>query len=147
MDNNLLNSLSLSCKRQDELTDIAGQIIAFSKQIKVWLFVGDLGAGKTTLIKEISSSLGVADEVASPTFAIINEYDAAGVPLYHFDFYRINNEQEAIDIGVGEYFYSGNYCFIEWPQKVENILPEELLMINIESMGGEERIFKLTRYE
>jgi len=147
MDNNLLDSRALSCKRLDDLPGIAAQIISFAQRIKVWVFVGDLGAGKTTLIKKICKNLGVTDEVASPTFAIINEYDAEGAPFYHFDFYRLKTEQEAIDIGVGEYFYSGNYCFIEWPQKVENILPDELLMISIESKGGEERIFKLTRYE
>ena len=147
MDNNLLDSLSLSCKRQDELADIASQIFDFANQIKVWLIVGDLGAGKTTLIKELCRSLGVDDEVASPTFAIINEYEAEDAPLYHFDFYRLNNEQEAIDIGVGDYLHSGNYCFIEWPQKVEQILPDKFLMIRIDTKGGEERNFKLTRYE
>lgn len=109
--------------------------------------VGDLGAGKTTLIKEICRTLGVTDEVSSPTFAIINEYLAVDEPLYHFDFYRLKDEQEAIDIGVMEYFDSGVYCFIEWPQKVENILPDELLVIAIESKGGEERVFKLTKYD
>lgn len=147
MDNNLLESLSLSCQNEDELPGIAQQIIDFSKQIKVWLLVGDLGAGKTTLIKEICRTLGVTDEVSSPTFAIINEYLAVDKSLYHFDFYRLKNEQEAIDIGVMEYFDSGAYCFIEWPQKVENILPDKLLKIAIESKGGEERVFKLTKYE
>ena len=143
----MLDSISLPCERLDDLPSIAEKIVVFAQQIKVWIFVGDLGAGKTTLIKKICKNLGVNDEVASPTFAIINEYDTNGTPLYHFDFYRLKTEQEAIDIGVGEYFYSGNYCLIEWPQKVENILPDELLMISIESKGGEKRIFKLTRYE
>ena len=147
MDNNLLESRSLSCKQQVELPNIVQQIIDFAKETKIWIFVGDLGAGKTTLIKEICKFLGVSDEVSSPTFAIINEYLANNKTLYHFDFYRLKNEQEAVDIGILEYFDSGAYCFIEWPQKVQNLLPDEFLMITIESTDGEERVFKLKKYE
>ena len=147
MDNNLLESRSLSCKQQVELPNIVQQIIDFAKETKIWIFVGDLGAGKTTLIKEICKFLGVSDEVSSPTFAIINEYLANNKTLYHFDFYRLKNEQEAVDIGILEYFDSGAYCFIEWPQKVQNLLPDEFSMITIESTDGEERVFKLKKYE
>ena len=140
-------TLELSCSSISELPQIANKLKLFANTIKVWLFVGDLGAGKTTLIKEICKTLGVKEEVTSPTFAIINEYEAYQNPLYHFDFYRLKNEQEAIDIGVSEYFHSGNYCFIEWPQKVEAILPDELLLINIKGFDDEKRVFKLTKYE
>lgn len=147
MDNNQLDTLVLSCSKKEELPQIAENIFSFANQVKVWLFVGDLGAGKTTLIKELCKILGVIDEVASPSFSIINEYLAHLNKVYHFDFYRLKNVDEAINIGVGDYFYSGNYCFIEWPQKIESILPEELLMIHIEGAHNENRIFKLTKYE
>jgi tRNA threonylcarbamoyladenosine biosynthesis protein TsaE len=137
----------LSCSALNELPQIAKKIFSFAKSIKVWLFVGDLGAGKTTLIKELCKFMGVVDEVASPTFAIINEYLANQKPVYHFDFYRIKNVEEAINIGVSEYFDSGNYCFIEWPQKVEVILPDRLVLIEIEGSESENRVFKLTKYE
>ncbi len=147
MGNSKQTVLKLSCSSIKELPQIAKKMLSFADQLKVWLFVGELGAGKTTLIKEICKTLGVKDEVASPTFAIINEYIANQNPLYHFDFYRIKNEEEAMDIGVSDYFYSGNYCFIEWPQKVESLLPDELLLIDIEGFDNENRIFKLTKYE
>jgi len=147
MGNSQQAGLELSCSSIKELPLIADKLLSFADKIKVWLFVGELGAGKTTLIKEVCKTLGVKDEVTSPTFAIINEYVAEKNPLYHFDFYRIKNEEEAVDIGVSEYFYSGNYCFIEWPQKVENLLPNELLLINIEGSDDESRVFKLTKYE
>lgn len=147
MDNNQLDTLVLSCSKKEELPQIAKNIFSFANQVKVWLFVGDLGAGKTTLIKELCKILGVIDEVASPSFSIINEYLANLNTVYHFDFYRLKNVDEAVNIGVGDYFYSGNYCFIEWPQKVESILPEELLMIHIEGLDNENRVFKLTKYE
>lgn len=137
----------LSCSSIEELPQIAKKITYFANGLKVWLFVGELGAGKTTLIKELCKFMGVMDEVSSPTFAIINEYLADNKPLYHFDFYRLKNEQEGVDIGVMEYFDSGAYCFIEWPQKIQNLLPDEFIMIDIESLGDEKRVFKLTKYE
>lgn len=147
MDNIQRESLTLSCSKKEELPQIVEEIFAFANQIKVWLFIGDLGAGKTTLIKEICIFLGVNDEVASPSFSIINEYLGKLTPVYHFDFYRLKSVEEAIDIGVSEYFHSGYYCFIEWPQKIENILPDDLLLVNIEGDDNENRVFKLTKYE
>ncbi len=147
MDNAQLDSLTISCSTKDELPQIANEVFSFANTIKIWLFVGELGAGKTTFIKELCKVLGVKDEVSSPTFSIINEYLADQTSVYHFDFYRLKNVDEAMDIGVVDYFYSGNYCFIEWPQKVEVILPDELLMIDIEGSEGENRDFKLTKYE
>lgn len=93
-----------------------------------------MGAGKTTLIKEIASQMGVIDRVSSPTFSIINEYsDAQGNPYYHFDFYRVENPEEALDLGVEEYFYSGNYCWIEWAEKISAYIPEKFALIKIDS--------------
>jgi len=93
---------------------------------------GDMGAGKTTLIKAICSELGVVDTVSSPTFSLVNEYrDKGNMPVYHFDFYRINNEQEALDIGAEEYFYSGNICIVEWAGKIKNIIPEQFILVSL----------------
>ncbi len=147
MDDDLLETIALSCEKETELPQIAKELIAFATQVKVWLFVGDLGAGKTTLIKQLCKYLGVEDEVASPTFSIINEYLAKGKSIYHFDFYRLKNVDEAINIGVTEYLDSGNYCFIEWPQQVEALLPEELLLIKIEAQANGKRDIKVTKYE
>ncbi len=92
-----------------------------------------MGAGKTTLIKAICHTFGVQDMVNSPTFALVNEYrNAAGSIFYHFDFYRINSLEEALDIGTEDYFYSGNYCLVEWPSQVESLIPERNLRIQLE---------------
>jgi len=147
MDKSHEKVLQLSCSTKKELPQIAKSIIKFAGAIKIWLFVGDLGAGKTTLIKQVCHVLGVVDEVASPTFAIVNEYLSPDIMVYHFDFYRLNNAKEALTIGVEEYFYSGNYCFIEWPQKIEEILPDEFLIIKIIGSEGEKRVFNLTKHE
>ena len=107
---------------------------------RVFAFYGKMGAGKTTFIKAICEAMGVKDVVASPTFAIVNEYaDAEGQPVYHFDFYRIKNLREAYDIGCEEYFYSGYPCFIEWPEMVEELLPEDVVSVRIEVSENEER--------
>lgn len=101
-------------------------------QSNIFAFYGAMGAGKTTFIKAICRSLGVKDAVNSPTFTIINEYASAkGFPVYHFDFYRINKLQEAYDIGVEEYFSGNGLCLIEWPEKIEAILPEGCIKVNI----------------
>jgi tRNA threonylcarbamoyladenosine biosynthesis protein TsaE len=99
----------------------------------VFAFHGAMGAGKTTFIKAICEELGVTDVINSPTFAIINEYrsETSGELIYHFDFYRINKQSEAEDLGAGDYFYSGALCFIEWPEKIEELLPEEVVNIAI----------------
>ncbi len=90
---------------------------------KILLFYGDMGVGKTTLIKEIAKRLGVTDTISSPTFSIVNEYEIENDKVYHFDFYRIKNEEEALDIGIEEYFFSDHWIMIEWPEKIENLLP------------------------
>lgn len=101
-------------------------------EVKVFAFYAKMGTGKTTFTKAICEELGVEDAINSPTFAIVNEYEAAdGTPIYHFDFYRIKNTAEAIDMGCDEYFYSGYPCFIEWPELIEDILPEETIKVTI----------------
>ena len=107
---------------------------------RVFAFYGKMGAGKTTFIKSICEALGVEDVVTSPTFAIVNEYvDGNGEPVYHFDFYRIKNLREACDIGCEEYFYSGYPCFIEWPELVEELLPEDTISVHVEVLENEAR--------
>lgn len=107
----------------------------------VFAFYGKMGAGKTTFVKALCEVLGVEDAVSSPTFAIVNEYEAAnGCPIYHFDFYRIKRLSEAYDMGCDEYFYSGNPCFIEWPELIEEILPEETVKVTIEEQTDGTRL-------
>lgn len=108
---------------------------------KVFAFYGSMGAGKTTFIRALCEEMGVTETVTSPTFAIINEYrDREGKTIYHFDFYRIRNLREAFDFGYEDYFYSGNLCFIEWPELVESILPENTVKITIREVENGSRI-------
>lgn len=104
---------------------------------RFFAFFGKMGVGKTTLIKAMCGVLGVEDNVCSPTFAIINEYKTGnGAPVYHFDFYRLKNAEEAYDIGYEEYFYSGEYCFTEWTEKVEELLPEHYVRVELHEENG-----------
>ena len=99
---------------------------------KIFAFYGQMGAGKTTFIKAICAQLGVRDDITSPTFAIINEYtDGNGMPVYHFDFYRIKKLEEVYDMGYEEYFYGGAVCFIEWPELIKDLLPDETVKVSI----------------
>lgn len=107
----------------EEIKSIAKELISNLKH-KILLFNGEMGVGKTTLIKEICTVLGSHDIISSPTFSLVNEYHGLDDSLiYHFDFYRIDNEEEALDIGIEEYFYSGHWCLIEWPNNIKNLLP------------------------
>lgn len=122
----------------DDLDDLARSIIEAFPDEKVFAFYGEMGAGKTTMIKALCKFLGVTDDVTSPSFAIVNEYIAGGVELiYHFDFYRIKKSGEVFDIGYEEYLYSGYYCFLEWADKIEELLPETYVYINISKQGKE----------
>ena len=124
--------MKLVCNNIDQLKDIAKKILNKYSVERKFLFFGDLGAGKTTLIKELSLQLGVLDNVSSPTFSIVNEYTSVKYgKIYHFDFYRLNNEYEAFDLGCEEYFLSNNYCFVEWPEKVNSFLNKNMVKINI----------------
>lgn len=127
-----------------ELDEIAKRIIDCSKEKKVILFYGEMGAGKTTLIKIICKLLKVEDLTSSPTFSLVNEYYSPLLEesVYHFDFYRVDEEEEAMDMGVEDYFYSDNYCLVEWPEKIPNLLPESYVTVKIEQQA-EERIYTI----
>ncbi len=117
----------------DEIDQAAHRILKAAGTEKIWVFRGQMGAGKTTLIKSLAKSLGVVDGVSSPTFGIVNEYQTvAGDLIYHFDFYRLNDPLEALEIGIEEYFYSEKICWIEWPEKIAQFLPEQFFLIRIE---------------
>lgn len=138
----------LDCNQLSDLPSLANDMLLIGDGLKVWLFEGELGSGKTTLIKSICRILGSKDEITSPTFSLINEYlDGFDKELFHFDFYRIEKEQEAYQIGCEEYFYSGSYCFIEWPSKIPSLIPEEHLEINIKVGQDGLRKFDLKRHD
>ena len=129
----------------DNLTAVAAEILKFSDH-KIFLFYGEMGMGKTTLIKELAKQLGVEQEASSPTFSLVNEYITGnGDTLFHFDFYRVNHEEEAYDIGLEEYLYSDAWCFIEWPSVLENLLPLETLKINITKNPDQSRTITLEK--
>ena len=126
-----------------ELPAVSKQLLEKAGSKRVFLFHAPMGAGKTTLIKALCNTLGVSDHVSSPTFSIVNEYRGNGTTVYHFDFYRIKNEQEAFDLGYEEYFYSGNYCFVEWPEKIPSLLPADALHLSIEILSETSRILRV----
>jgi tRNA threonylcarbamoyladenosine biosynthesis protein TsaE len=113
----------------DQLPELAEQIVQTSDHLRIWCFNGPMGAGKTTLIKQVCKQLGVVDEVSSPTFSLVNQYKTtAGKTVYHFDFYRIRSIEEVYDIGYEEYFYSGAICLMEWSEKITELLQGETLL-------------------
>lgn len=123
---------------------VSTQIIELAKDFKIWTFDGEMGAGKTTLIKSICKNLGVIDEVSSPTFSLVNEYKTQkGQTIYHFDFYRIKSINEAYDMGIEEYFDSGNICLIEWPNLIEDILVQEQTFNIFISLYSNERSIEI----
>lgn len=128
----------------DQLEEVAQKIIDQNPK-KVILFHGEMGVGKTTLIKQLCKSLGVTEATSSPTFSLVNEYQAKDNQLvYHFDFYRLNRETEALDMGVDDYLYSGNWCFIEWAEKIPNLIPESHSVITIELLPDGKRSLELS---
>ena len=129
----------LSTSSPSQLAAIASEIISFAGNSRIFIFRGDMGAGKTTLIKSLCASIGVTDNVTSPTFSIVNEYNAGNQKVYHFDFYRIKNQEEALDMGCEEYFYSGNYSLIEWPEKIPDLLPQHYIRIDIQVLNDNSR--------
>ncbi|EAQ41506.1 tRNA (adenosine(37)-N6)-threonylcarbamoyltransferase complex ATPase subunit type 1 TsaE [Polaribacter sp. MED152] len=127
----------------NDLPKVANSIITNAKH-KVLLFYGEMGVGKTTLIKQICKELGTEDNISSPTFSLVNEYITHdNNTLYHFDFYRINHEEEALDIGVEDYFYSDNWCLIEWPENIENLLPLDAVAIHLSILEDGQRKIEL----
>ena len=128
----------------NDLPEAADAILEALNGRSIVAFWGEMGAGKTTLIRALCDRLGVTDTVTSPTFALVNEYHTeTGEPIYHFDFYRINRIEEVFDFGYEEYFYSGNLCLIEWPEKIEGLLPEETLSVRIRITGDESRTIEI----
>ena len=129
----------------ESLNDVAADLLKKAETKKVWCFEGEMGAGKTTLIKQLGDVLGVVDVVHSPTFGIVNEYlRSNGEKVFHFDFYRIRNVMEAVDMGLEDYLYSGSYCFIEWPEKIAALLPDERLTIHITTDDEQHRRIAIT---
>jgi tRNA threonylcarbamoyladenosine biosynthesis protein TsaE len=123
----------------EKLPEVAAAIIAAAKN-KTLLFYGEMGVGKTTLIKEICKQLNVLDKISSPTFSLVNEYQTSEKEaVFHFDFYRITNEEEAFDMGIEEYLYNNDWCLIEWPQNVENLLPLESVEIHLSILENGQR--------
>lgn len=119
-------------KSLSALNEAARLLLNTFQEDRVFAFYGAMGAGKTTFIKAICQELGSDDYVTSPTFALINEYTTiSGLVIYHFDFYRIKKLEEAFDLGYEDYIYSGNYCFIEWPEMIESLLPEGIIEVRI----------------
>ncbi|WP_396168977.1 tRNA (adenosine(37)-N6)-threonylcarbamoyltransferase complex ATPase subunit type 1 TsaE [Flavobacterium sp.] len=122
-----------------EIDAVAEKILTENPK-KILLFNGSMGVGKTTLIKSLAKKLGVTDATSSPTFSLVNEYQINGnQSIYHFDVYRLKNEMEAMDMGIDEYLYSGNWCFIEWPENIPNLIPEEHSTITIELLPDGKR--------
>ena len=125
--------MELTIESLDTIHDTARQFISMIGERTVFAFNGKMGAGKTTFIKAICEEMGVKETVNSPTFSIVNEYEAAdGRIIYHFDCYRITNVQEALDLGAEEYLYSGNLCFIEWSENIAPLLPDSIVNVDIE---------------
>ena len=139
--------MQLIVDSEKALDKVALEIIKYSGQDRIWIFYGEMGSGKTTLIKAIAHQLNVDDNVHSPTFSIVNEYRNFNDDVfYHFDFYRIENETEAMDIGIEEYLDSGDLCFIEWPQKIPSLLPEKFLKIEIRITSNTSREINLSHH-
>lgn len=139
----IFNGVSLK-----DLGTVAEAIAKLASEYRVWLFQGDMGAGKTTLIKAVGAALGVTETMSSPTFSIVNQYEAgASGSIYHFDFYRIRNEAEAYDIGTDEYFYSGSTCFVEWSEKIPSLIPPRHGIVAIQPTDSTHRNIVITVHD
>ena len=135
--------MKIKTERISELEDVAFNIVKQAGKRRVIVFNGEMGAGKTTLIKEICVKLGVKENVTSPTFGIINTYLGGKGEVFHFDAYRIENEKEAFDVGIEEYLFSGNWCLIEWPDKIEAFLPNQKDILEVDiKVGSKSRTYK-----
>lgn len=135
--------MKFTAQTETELTPVVNHLILLSKKHKVFAFTGHLGAGKTTLIKQFCRALGVNSTVSSPTFSLVNEYAGSDETIYHFDFYRLNNPDEAYGIGFEEYLYSNNVCLIEWPEMIDGLLPPTFVLIKITVSALGEREFEI----
>lgn len=148
----MIDELKSQIQKQDialsELPEMGRFAQEYAQGVKVWMLEGEMGMGKTTFVRALCEELGVTDNISSPTFALVNEYrDAKDEPIYHFDFYRIKSEEEARDIGVEEYFYSGDLCLVEWPGLIPSFWPDEYLIIRITPGSSRDlRTFSFERY-
>lgn len=140
----MANTHTIKTSGPDDVVMAAEKILSACPNDRIFAIYGGLGAGKTTLVKGLAEVIGSKDVVKSPTFSIVNEYDSPLGSIYHFDFYRIENLEEVYDLGYEEYFFSGNYCFIEWPELIEPLVPEEAVLIRIETTGPLDRVIELT---
>lgn len=137
--------MTIEIQSLDTIGDSALEFIKAMGDNTVFAFHGEMGAGKTTFIKAICEKLGVEDTINSPTFAIVNEYrSATGELIYHFDFYRIKDEKEAFDFGYEDYFFSGSLCFIEWPERIESLLPHDVVHVTIKEEQDGKRLVTLS---
>ena len=130
----------------DSLSDlprVAEAVVEALDGRTVVLLRGGMGAGKTTLVSRIAALLGAEDADTSPTFALVNQYEGTAQRIFHFDFYRIDNIEEVFDLGYEEYFYSGDLCLVEWPEKIEPLIPDDAMVVRITAGDGEERIFEI----
>ena len=132
--------MEIRIKDLEHIREAAREFINQIGDHRVFAFYGKMGAGKTTFVKAICEELGVEDVITSPTFAIINEYSLSGGRLYHFDFYRIKKLEEVYDMGYEDYFYSGALCFIEWPELIEEVLPDDAVRVHIEEQPDGSRL-------
>lgn len=133
-----------------QLTDIkqvSEAIVSYSVSPKTLLFYGNMGVGKTTLIKEIAKLLGVTDATSSPTFSLVNEYQGNNSKVFHFDFYRIETEEEVYDIGIEDYFYQNAWCLVEWPNKIPNLIPQNAVVIQLNENIDGSRSIEITTSE
>ena len=149
--------MEITIQSLEQIADAAREFVASIGERRVFAFYGSMGAGKTTFIKAVCEELGVKEQVTSPTFAIVNVYTAdstaaanpsiitahSSFEIYHFDFYRIKRLEEAYDMGCEEYFYSGNLCFIEWPELIEDLLPEDTVRVTITQQPDGQRTVAL----
>ncbi len=134
----------LSIDSEDQLHEVAEALLDSLDGRTVVALRGEMGAGITSLVRAVAEQLGASDQVSSPTFALVNQYEGAeGERIFHFDFYRIEDEREAFDLGYEEYFYSGDLCFVEWPEKIEGLMPDAVMEVRITVEGPTERSFEI----
>ena len=126
--------------RSEHISEAAREFVNYIGDRRVFAFYGSMGAGKTTFVKAVCEVLGVEDVITSPTFAIVNEYETPSSSIYHFDFYRIKKLEEVYDMGYEDYFYSGSLCFIEWPELIEELLPDDAVKVSITEQEDGSRV-------
>ena len=130
------------------MPDVTKRVLGYGKDFNVWVLKGDLGAGKTTFIQEVAKQMGIKEHISSPSYALINEYLAPSAQkVYHFDLFRINTIAEVLDIGIDEYLESGSFCFIEWPEIAESLLPSRYLEVEIQNPENELRVINIQKHE